>query len=42
MTAKEFIDLGNKLSSLKVDLMNNRNVDLWVQYRNEKDRGFII
>lgn len=34
MTTKEFIELGNKLSSLKVDLMNNKNVDLWVQYRN--------
>ena len=42
MTTKEFIELGNKLSALKVDLMNNRNVDLWITFRNEKDKGHFM
>lgn len=30
MTTKEFIELGNKLSSLYVDLMSNKNIGwLW-------------
>ena len=42
MTAEEFINLGNKLSSLHVDLTNNKNVDLWIAFRNERDKGHLM
>lgn len=42
MTAEEFINLGNKLSSLHVDLTNNKNVDLWITFRNERDKGHLM
>ena len=43
MTTKEFIELGDKLSALKVDLMNNnKNVDLWITFRNERDKGHLM
>lgn len=42
MTTKEFIELGNKLSSLYVDLMSNKNIDLWITFRNERDKGHLM
>lgn len=42
MTTKEFIELGNKLSSLYVDLIQNKNIDLWIAFRNEKNRGHLM
>ena len=42
MTTKEFINLGNKLSSLHVDLTNNKNVDLWIAFRNVRDKGHLM
>lgn len=42
MTTKEFIELGNKLSVLKADLMNNKNIDLWITFRNVRDKGHLI
>ena len=43
MTTKEFIELGNKLSALKVDLMNNnKNVDLWIAFRNVRGKGHLM
>lgn len=42
MTAEEFINLGNKLSSLHVDLMNNKNVDLWIAFRNVRNKGHLM
>ena len=42
MTAEEFINLGNKLSSLHVDLTNNKNVDLWIAFGNERDKGHLM
>lgn len=42
MTTEEFINLGNKLSALHVDLTNNKNVDLWIAFRNERDKGHLM
>ena len=42
MTTPEFINLGNKLSALHVDLTNNKNVDLWIAFRNERDKGHLM
>ena len=43
MTTKEFIELGNKLSALEVDLMNNnKNADLWIAFRNVRNRGHLM
>lgn len=42
MTIEEFINLGNKLSALHVDLTNNKNVDLWIAFRNERDKGHLM
>ena len=42
MTTKEFIELENKLSSLHIDLMSNKNIDLWITFRNERDKGHLM
>lgn len=42
MTTEEFINLGNKLCSLHVDLTNNKNTDLWITFRNERDKGHLM
>ena len=42
MTTEEFINLGNKLSALHVDLTNNKNVDLWIAFRNVRDKGHLM
>ena len=42
MTTKEFIELGNKLSSLYVDLIPNKNIDLWIAFRNIRDKGHLM
>lgn len=42
MTTEEFINLGNKLSALHVDLTNNKNIDLWIAFRNERDKGHLM
>lgn len=42
MTTPEFIELGNKLSALHVDLMNNKNADLWIAFRNVRNKGHLM
>lgn len=42
MTIEEFINLGNKLSALHVDLTNNENANMCLSYRNEKDKGYFF
>ena len=42
MTTEEFINLGNKLSALHVDLTNNKNVDLWIAFRTVRDKGHLM
>lgn len=42
MTTEEFINLGNKLSALHVDLMNNKNADLWIAFRNVRNKGHLM
>lgn len=42
MTIEEFINLGNKLSSLHVGLTNNKNIDLWIAFRTVRDKGHLM
>ena len=42
MTIKEFISFGNTLQSLAFRLWNNENMNMWLTYRNEKDRGHLM
>lgn len=42
MTIEEFINLGNKLSSLHVDLTNNKNIDLWIAFRTVRDKSHLM
>lgn len=42
MTAKEFNNLANKLQSLHFRLFGNENVNMWLFYRNEKNKGHLM
>lgn len=42
MTIEEFINFGNTLQSLQFRLWNNENMNMWLTYRNEKDRGHLM
>ena len=42
MTAEEFINYGNTLQSLQFSLFDNENVNMWLFYRNEKNKGHLM
>ena len=42
MTTEEFISFGNTLQSLVFRLWNSENMNMWLTYRNEKNRGHLM
>ena len=42
MTTEEFINYGNTLQSLQFSLFDNENVNMWLFYRNEKNKGHLM
>ena len=39
MTTEEYINISNKLGELSYDLLNNKNVEFGLTFRNEKVKG---